>query len=707
MQTRESQHRPLSRRAACFGVPLVAILTLPVAATAAEQESSKGIEEVVVRAHPLAANGLAQPIETLSGDELTRSLGSNVGETVGRLPGIHNAPFGQAAGRPVIHGLGGPRVKVMEDRIDSMDASVTSADHAVTIESFVVEEIEILKGPSTLLYGTGAVGGVVDMHTARIPTTQAEQPLSGRFEIRGADNADLRQGAFRLDGGSGAFAFHVDGFARDADEYDIPGFAESAAQRAAEEAEEAEETGSPGEEEEEEVRGRVEGSQLEQQGGSVGFSFVGDRAYAGVAVSFIDAEYGLPGGHGHEHEHEEGEEEEEEEEGNPILDMEQVRVDLEAGLLEPLPGFSRATLRIGFNDYEHTEFEPNGEAGTVFSNEAFEARLELMHEAVLGFEGALGVQLQNRDFAAIGEEAFVPPVETDRFGAFWVGERLLGDSQLELGVRLETVDQDPSVGSGEDFFVWATSAGINVPLDKGWRIGANVDVATRAPVAEELYSNGPHLATQSFEIGDPDLDEEGVVGLSFTLANLGERAGVSLTLYANQFSDFIYEVPTGEEEDELPVLEFRQNDADFVGIDFSAYWRPLLWDGGRFEVRTQADQVKASIDTPAGVDNSVPRLPARRVGFGLGIDHRGLSAGVDYLRVSSQSTVTDFELPTEAFEDVRLNIAYQLDVGGRPLQVFLQGRNLTDDEQRLHTSFIKDFAPLPGRTIEAGVRFSL
>ena len=221
--------------------PLALAVGLAVAANAAAESTSADttIEEVYVFAHPLAANGVAQPVEVLNGDLLTRNLSTNIGETVGRLPGGNSASFGPAAGRPVIHGLGGPRVRVMEARIDSLDASVTSADHQVAIEGFVAERVEVLKGPSTLLYGTGAVGGVVDIQTSRIPSERPEEPLTGRAELRGADNADLFQGAFRVDGGSGGFAFHADGFYRDADEYDIDGFTESAPLRAQEEAEEA------------------------------------------------------------------------------------------------------------------------------------------------------------------------------------------------------------------------------------------------------------------------------------------------------------------------------------------------------------------------------------------------------------------------------------------------------------------------------------
>ena len=286
------------------------------------------VEEVIVRAHPLSAEGLAQPVSILKEDELQRALASSLGETLGKLPGVHTSSFGQAVGRPVIRGLGGPRVKTTEDRIDSLDVSVTSPDHLTTIEPFAAKSIEVLKGPSTLLYGTGAIGGVVDVHTGRIPHEVPEQ-LSLEADLRGADNGDRRSASARAEAGTGNFAIHLDGFYREADAYDIPGFAESAAFRALEE--------------EEEAFGTLPGSDFEVRGGAAGVSYISDSGFIGLAVSTYEADYGLPGGH-HE---EEGEEEEEE--GNPTLDLSQTKIDLEIGITPELNWLSNVNLRFGWN----------------------------------------------------------------------------------------------------------------------------------------------------------------------------------------------------------------------------------------------------------------------------------------------------------------------------------------------------------------------
>jgi iron complex outermembrane recepter protein len=674
--------------ALCCAVPPFAL------ADDGDAPRSPPIETVVVIAHPLSAEGLALAADVLEGDELAAKLASSIGETVGYQPGVHSANYGQAASRPVIHGLSGPRVRILEDRIDSLDVSVTSADHAVTIEPFLADRIEILKGPSTLLYGSGAIGGVVDVHTGRIPHDRATQPLTGRLEGRRSNNSDRETVVGRLDGGVGAFAWHLDGFSRKADEYRFPGVAESRALRELEDDQDDDDA---------EVRRRLPGSDMDSKGGAVGFSFIGDRGFAGIAISGTDATYGLPGLHAHEHHDED--EEDEDGEVTPYLDLKQTRIDLEAGLANPFRGFEAINVRVGFNDYEHQEIEPDGDVATLFENEAWEARVELLHEEVAGWRGAFGIQYTNRDFSAVGEEAFIAPVETRAIGVFWVGERRFESFELEAGLRLETVDVDSSTEGSEDFTSYAASLGVVVPLADGWSLGLLSDYSARAPIAEELFSHGPHLTTGTFEIGNPDLDEERALSLSANLRYVSDDWLFNSTLYYTRFSDFIYEAPTGDEEDGLPVFVYRQAGADFVGFDAEARRTVATWDQGRLEVTAQFDTVAASLDIP-GNDN-VPRLPATRYGLGLAGHWSMMRASLDHLWVAKQNDVADFELRTDRYRDLRAQVAADFGLGrDANFSVFVQGRNLTNEEQRQHTSFIKDFAPMPGRTIEAGVRAS-
>ena len=305
----------LSATAFALSMPTVFADTLGQDRLANEAvDNSNTIEEVLVSAHPLSGEGLAQAIQTLSGKQLMRNLAPSLGETLASQPGIHSASFGQAVGRPIIHGLGGTRVRVMEDRLSTMDVSVTSGDHATSVEPFIADKIEVLKGASTLLYGNGAIGGVVDVHTGRVPHLRADDGTTGRFEASVANNGDQENFAGRIDGGFENWLWHVDAFNRQAENYKINGFAESSALRAleAEEAHDEDHDEDHGEEHEEEVQGTLPGSHYKTDGGALGLSYATEKGFLGAAISRTEAEYGLPGGHGH-HEEEEHDEEEHEE----------------------------------------------------------------------------------------------------------------------------------------------------------------------------------------------------------------------------------------------------------------------------------------------------------------------------------------------------------------------------------------------------------
>ena len=714
----------------------------PVAAQDAAEaedaaEDGPELEEVIVTAHPLSGEGLSEAVVVLEGERLERELADSIGATIARQPGIHSASFGEAVGRPVVHGLSGPRVRVMEDRIDAMDASSTSGDHAVTVDPFLADQVEVLKGPSTLLYGSGAIGGVVGVHTGRIPRERSEG-LSGRTTVRAADNGRGRSAGLRLDGG-GKLAWHIDAFTRSADEYDIPSFAESARFRAAEEAEEEEEDHDEDEHhdededehegedehEEEEAFGYLPNSQSDGRGGAIGASWIGERGFVGVAFSRLDYDYGLPGGshaHGHEDEHEEehddeheageehededehedeheDEEHEDEAEGGATLDMEQTRFDFEAGVENPFANVSMLNLRFGNNDYSHVEIEPNGEVGTRFAVDSYEGRIELAQDDGIGLDGVAGVQFGGRSFSAIGEEAYVPPVDTSSIGVFMAAERDFEGFELETGARIERVRHEPSAGADTSFSALSASIGFVMPAGTA-QLGLHGGYSSRAPQADELYANGPHLATGSFDVGDPNLDMESAWHGSATLAWVGSRGSITATAYATAFRDYIYTYADGTVEDDLPVIRYRQADAQLRGLDLAASVTVAEFDGGSAALTFLADTVAASVDV-SGNDN-LPRLPPARLGLGLRLERGRYSADLDYVRTFERSDTADLELPTDAYEDLRLHLATEYDVGNASLRLFLQGRNLTDAEQRHHTSLIKDLAPAPGRTLVVG-----
>ncbi|MFT5976084.1 MAG: iron complex outermembrane receptor protein [Gammaproteobacteria bacterium] len=690
---------------------LVAGLTLPIINQAHAQidsASTSQLEEIRVLAHPLAENGTAQTVTILRGDELAREVQFSLGETLSGEAGIQSASFGSAVGRPIIHGLAGARVKTTTDRIDTLDVSVTSGDHAVGVEPFIADQVTVLRGSSTLLYGSGAIGGVVDVSTSRIHSKPIEE-TKGRVQLRAADNANASNGVFTIDTPlTENVVLHVDGFLSDADDYEIPDFTESSYQIAAEEAEEelGEHDGEEaGHVDEEEAFGSLEGSRSERRGGAFGLSFVNDKGFVGISVSSLEEDYGLVGGHGHEEEGGEDEAAEEEGEGPGMIDLSQRRFDFEAGLNNPFAGVESINVRLGINDYEHNELEPNGEVGTLFSNQAWEGRIELRHASWLGFEGALGLQLGEREFSALGEEAFVPPVDSESLGLFWVGQRALGNSELEAGVRWEKAEHSPTTQGLPDltFDSFSASLGVVGSINDSLTLSGMADLSSRAPTAEELYSNGPHLATNAFEIGDPNLNEEDVFALTFSAGYGNERFELDTSIYLMQFQNYIYEIATSEKMDELPVFRWQQDDATFTGVNLKGLFHLSTFGGGDFDFNFLFDMVRGELD--AGTSNrNLPRIPAARSSVGLSWKSDAWEMGIDYLRVNNQRRVAGFELPTDGYEDLSVFLQRKLVLAGNEINVFLHGRNLTDDEQRHHGSIVKDFAPAPGRRWEVGVR---
>ena len=673
------------------------------------------LEEIRVYASPVRARSdeVAQPVEILSGEALARQLGANLGDTVARLPGIPTSYFGPAVGRPIIRGLAGAGVKILQDGVGVLDASSTSGDHAVAVEPFLADQIEILKGPATVLYGSGALGGVVNTVTGRLPEQAGEDGYALRGEVRGGDVADERTALLRFDGTKGPWQFHLDGVMRDTEDFDIPGATESAAM-IAEEAAEAAEAGEVLDLDELE-RGTLPNSSLDTEALSGSLNWIGDRVQVGVSVERFQTEYGLPGGHAHHHEEEHAGEEPhdeeahgEEEEGGVRINLDQTRVDAHLALLAPFPGVEQLRLRVADVDYRHVEIEPTGEVGTRFENDGLEARLELLNAPLAGFTGAFGLQLEDKSFSAEGEEAFVIPVDREAMALFAYQARSLGQGRLELGARLETVDYDPSQGASRDFDLFSLSAGFAQPLAEGWSVAVQADVAERAPELEALYSNGAHLATQTFEVGDDTLGEERAANLSLTVDGTVGEVELRASTYFTEFSDFLYLEDQGVAMEGFPLRQWTQEDARFYGAEGEALVHLLEGDGLSLDLRFTGDWVRARLDSaPTGGNSELPRIPAARLGGALEFATQRWGGELSAQRYFDQEDVPTFALPTDGFWMVNAYVARHFERGEQHGEVFLRGRNLLNEEARLATSFLKDLAPLPGRGFELGLRFSL
>jgi iron complex outermembrane receptor protein len=673
-----------------------------------EDHDHRVLEEVIVTGVPIRrdANELAQSATVLRGEQLAREVANNIGDTLSRQPGLANASFGQNVGRPVIRGQQGARVGVLADNMSSADASAVSQDHAVPIEPFLADQIEVLRGPSTLLYGSGAIGGVVNIVTHTIPEQVPETGFEGRALLQGDTAADQRMGAARLDFGSGSWAGHASGFYRRSDDYEIPGAAELYPDH------DEEEHGDE-HEHEEEMSGVLENSFLDNEGASLGGSWIGERWRAGLSYTWYDSNYGIPGAHSHAHgdEHDEEEHDEdhdehehEEEEENVTIGLESRRLDMELEGQDPLPGFTRLKLNLADTRYEHTEFE-GLETGTMFSNDTVDSRLELSHVPIGVFKGALGAQYTDRDFSALGDEAFVPPSTTETLALFLVETAEVGDWRFDVGLRYEDIDVAADTvlagRTARSFSPVSASASAMWHLDERSHLVFNLAHAERAPSDQELFAFGPHLATQTFEVGDADLGIES--NLHMELAYRLHQGPVTgtISIYRDDFDDYIYLANTGLEEDGLPLGEWSQQNAEFTGGEIEVRWDLGHTGTGHWQLFGFYDRVRAELDN----GENVPRIPTDRIGMGVDWDHDMWTGNVTWINASSHTRTAEFETATPGFDLLNAELTYLFDLSTRAdLQLFVRAQNLLDEDVRYSASYLKDQAPQIGRNWIVGVR---
>ena len=658
-------------------------LSLSAALASAQQVT----EEIVVTATPQrqAVGELAQSVTVVDGAALERLRAANLGETLESQLGMSASYFGSGASRPIVRGLAGPRVRTLEDGIDSMDVSTVSVDHAVSIDPLAARQIEIFRGPTTLLYGSGAVGGIVNTVTNRIPAAPPEDGLEGAVELQGNTVADDRALSFVADGGGTNLAWHFDGMSRDTGDYEIPGFAALVPET---------ELPAPGQEP---SFGRVENSDLEADAVAAGLSWIGDSGFFGASLRSYGSNYGLP-----EHGHPDGESEEQPE-PSVRVDLEQARIDLRGGWMRQGGPVETIDLRLGVNDYEHLELE-GGTPGTRFTNDAWEGRLELVHAPWGEWEGAFGMQLAAREFAALGEEAFVPPTDTSSQGLFLIEQRDFDRWQLSMGARRERQRHRPAGGppAVEDY---ASSFSLAAIRDIGERyaFAMNVADAERLPGSEELYSNGPHLATGTIEVGDATLGAERSRHIDVGIRRTTGMLTWTLTAFATDYDDYIYLRDTGaiDSEHELPTFVFTQADADLHGLE-AELAAPLAQPGtGELGIRIFADTVDGKLKS----GGYLPQLPPRRAGARLQYQSESIVAGIEASRYDAQHKIAEHETATPGYTMLNADVSWSLGQdAAASYEVFVRGTNLLDEDARRHTSFLKDELPLPGRNYALGFR---
>ncbi len=646
-------------------------------------------ETIVVTATRSGAGSdeIVQPANVLDTLAITEKMQPTLGEMLGNEPGVSQSFFAPGASRPIIRGQDGGRVRMLEHGIGTGDASAASADHAVAIDPALAEQIEVIRGAATLLYGSAAVGGVVNVIDRRIPDRLPSMPVTGGINARLGSAADERALTADMNGRFGSLAWHLDGAVRETDDYEIPGHAE---------VEEPGEMHDP-----DEPVGFVPNSAMESEKFTGGLSWVFDESgFAGASYTRFQTRYGIPGGHGHE----------EEDPMMPMppdeppvsIDLKQERIDLRGGFNVGLGPFERIDASLATVDYTHTEFE-GSEPGTVFENDTLESRVELHNGAGARLRGTIGLQYLDQETDAIGDEAFVPSNTTESIALFGLQRLDAGSMHWEAGLRYETQDNrtiDPLLD--RDFDGVSGNVGLlHRFADERWAIGGSLTSTERLPSGEELYADGPHAATLSYEIGDPDLSVETARGAELTVRKESGKLSGSLNLFHNRFDDYIFLEQQFDTMgnpiliDDLPVFQQVQRDAEFEGYELELTVGLHHDDHHDFDLILRSDQTMAELrDT----GEALPRIPAQR--YSAALDFRSaLWGGMIELAYNDDVTGADVALtatPTESSAVLNASVTRRFIGDGVVHTLILRGTNLTDEDIRLNTSRVKDSVPLPG-----------
>ena len=692
------------------------------------------VETVVVYASALHKNSLEMisPVSVLSGDELKNKSKATLGETLKGLPGVNASYFGPVSSSPIIRGLDGPRVKITQNGLDASDASRIGPDHATSSDSLAAEQIEVLRGPSTLLYGSGAIGGVVNVVDNRIPTSNLDD-LTGAAEYSHDTISNSNTVAAKLETGNDGFNFHFDGTKRSGDDYETPTF------------------NITDEDGDVETHNSVENTFIDSDTFNVGTSYVGDHLTVGFSYGSIETDYGIPGHEHHEHDHE-GETEEEHDEHADEEEEESVYAHLEQDRWQGLISYAldnnwieNINLRVGYTDYKHSEIE-DGEIGTTFKNETTEARLNVEHK-LAQWHGMMGYHYSESDYDAIGEEAFTPASVTTTHALYLLEEREFGDVTLELGARIEDYEitstitesehahdhdeeedhdegEEESIAYSESFTNVSASAGAIWQYTPGQSVALSLSHSERAPLSAELLSNGLHIATGTYELGlgyhiednevhfEPeDIKQEKSTNLDFSFRRFSGDFGYTVNFFYNDIKNFYYQQNTelvydeedglesaiGAHDDAVAVYQFASKDAELYGVEFDVHYQI----DPNAMVKVFGDSTRAKLKDDEG---NLPRIPANKLGSELQYNVGDLQLTLTGTHYFEQDNISAYETKTDGYTIVDAQANYQLSLGAIDTQLYLNVDNITDELGFVHSSFIKDKAPLPGRNFRFGIR---
>ena len=683
-----------------------------MAQTGSPAQSAPQVTEIRVTALGIdeSADLIVAPFDVIERDELLNRAGT-LGDLLNGLTGVHADSFGGGASRPVIRGQGAPRTKILSDGNSILDASDVSPDHAVTVDTLLAQRIEVVRGPATLLYGGGAIGGVVNVLDDKIPTSMPEKGYEGFAALRGNTVADEKAGAISLTGrATDNLAVHFESSMRDAGDYQAADWDEP----------------------------QVDGTFAENNNTSFGASWIGERGFIGLSYSYRADEYGIPGhseeylgchpeddelhcdddhddhhdDHDHHDHHDDHDDHDHEEHAVPFVDLNSKRVDMRGEYMNPFAGINKVRFRASSTNYDHTEFEED-EVGAVFGNKGYEARLEFDHAAVMGWQGLFGIQLSDSTFKNGGEHVFMPTVDSRSTGLFVVEHYQLNDAwHFEAGARYDRqnhrpVDDDRNRPSFSDSaFSYSGAAIWNI--SPGTILSVTYAHAQRLPQAQELYARGIHVASNTYECGliaypltcggtvnNQDITKETADNFELGLRKSEGPFTYSLSLFRNQVDNYIY-ARTLDQYEDFRLIKYTQRDAEFTGYEAEF--------GYRFNDVLSASLFSDYVRVGLSSDDRLPRIPPRRTGGRVNTQlGNGYNAELEFYRAAGADRVASFETAQPAYDMLNLSANYSFGDEGR-YQVFLRGSNLLDEDVRNQTSFIADVIPMPGRNISAGFR---
>jgi len=694
-------------------------------ASAQEKNLNERLEELeplVIQSSPLKTKveDLTQAWNVLSDDKLDKARGSTIAETLADIPGISQTHFGPTANRPIIRGLDKFRVRMLQNGTDTFDVSAQSEDHAVPIDPLMVDRIEVLRGSSALLHGGSAIGGVVNVIDRSIPSSPYDSLGASLRSSYNSVNEGWNYGAMAF-GGSDKLSFQINGFKRDYNDYDTPSFYT-----------EDHHDGS--------IEGpfnKVRNSHSDSSSIGLGGSYMLDSGFAGFSFSNYQNDYGVPGEHA---------------ESDTLIEMESDRFEFRSEIgISDSSWLTGINFNIGYGDYKHSESGWEDEGGgpvwhthSTFLREGFEGRIGFAHE-IGDLKGAFGIHGVFDEFKIVGEESLfggssntndaISSEDSSEIALFLIEEYDLSDeTSLNAGIRWEHIDRDYEGRTTDlDDSTFSASGGISRDLSELWNISGNLSYSERIPDTAELFSDGAHHATESYEIGNKNLATESAVGVEVILRKTVGKVTGQFSAFHTKFNDYIFledaemvrdaegnlgDLPgndgqLGTEDDEfssgaegLPVKEYEGIDAEFQGIELEVDWLALENPGWDLLMSAYGDVIRGKNKSEGG---NLARIPAARIGFGFEVQQEKLDFGMRLTRSLKQDKVAAHgdhsEEPTPAFSLLNAYASYDVNLGDSVAELFVKGYNLTDELAYNHASVLKQFAPHPGRSVEVGLKF--